>query len=59
MISMCSRKKHKKARRNSGGICIYAKCSIAKGIKCLKNKHNDILWVKLDHGFLTLKKKFF
>ena len=30
IISMCSRKKHKKVRRNSGGICIYAKCSIVK-----------------------------
>jgi hypothetical protein len=57
MISMCSRKKHKKARRNSGGICIYAKCSIIKGIKCLKNKHNGILWVKLDQGFFNLDDK--
>ena len=31
----------------------------AKGIECLKNKHNDILWVKLDQGFFNLEKEIF
>ena len=36
-ISSGIRKKHKKARRNSGGICIYAKSALVKGIKQLHN----------------------
>ncbi|CAC5367693.1 unnamed protein product [Mytilus coruscus] len=49
-------KKHKKARRNSGGICVLAKNSIAKGIKKLPKNHPDILWIKLDRSFFKFDK---
>lgn len=49
LIDINTRKKHKKARRNSGGICVFSKNSIAKGIKKLPKNHPDLLWIKLDH----------
>ena len=33
--------------------------SLIKVIQCLKNKHNDILWVKLDQGFFYLETNIF
>ena len=56
LVHSSSRKKHKKARRFSGGICIFAKNSVKSGIKPVKNKHPDIVWVKLDHNFFKVKK---
>ena len=38
-----NRKKHKKARRNSGGINIFVQNSISKGINKLPKSHSDIL----------------
>ncbi|CAG2248495.1 unnamed protein product [Mytilus edulis] len=49
-------KKLKKVRRNSGGICVFAKSSIAKGIKKLPKNHPDILWIKLDSLFFKFDK---
>ncbi|CAC5405515.1 unnamed protein product [Mytilus coruscus] len=49
LVLSSNRKKHKKARRYSGGINIFAKSSISKGVKSLTNSHPDILWIKLDH----------
>jgi len=46
-----NRKKHRKARRNSGGINIFVKNSLSKGVKKLPKSHNDILWIRLDHSF--------
>ena len=54
LVHSSSRKKHKKARRYSGGINIFAKISISKGVKPLKNSHPDILWIKLDHMFFSI-----
>ena len=48
----------KEARRNSGGISVYIKHSLNKGVKPLKNKHTDITWIKLDHLYFHLKKTF-
>lgn len=58
-IGMSNRKKHKKARRNSGGIIVYAKNEIAKGITKLSKSHSDILWIKLDKTFFNLSKDLF
>ncbi|CAG2204204.1 unnamed protein product [Mytilus edulis] len=54
-----NRKKHHKARRNSGGINIFAKNSISKGIKKLPKYHTDILWIKIDHNFFKLDKDIY
>jgi hypothetical protein len=49
-------KKHKKARRYSGGISIFAKNSITNGVKPIKNSHSDVLWIKLDHVFFNIDR---
>ena len=59
IIASSIRKKHKKAHRNSGGICIYVKCSLIKGIKLIEKKHTDVLWIKLDHSFFKLPKDLY
>ena len=58
-IGVGNRKKCKKATRNSGGIGIYVKNLIAKGIKILQKSHPDILWVKLDHTFFNLNRHIY
>ena len=59
LIVSKTRKKDKKARRNSGGISIYAKSSIAKGITKLKSNHSDICWVKLEQKFFGLQRDIY
>jgi hypothetical protein len=59
LVHSSSRKKHRKARRHSGGICIFAKNCIKKGIVQIKNSHPDILWIKLDHTFFKLHKDIY
>ncbi|VDI65671.1 Hypothetical predicted protein [Mytilus galloprovincialis] len=59
LISSSSRKKHKKARRHSGGINIFVKKSINNGVKSIHNDHSDIAWVILDHTFFNLKRDIY
>jgi hypothetical protein len=54
-----NRKRHKKARRNSGGINIFVQNSISKGIKKLPKSHSDILWIKMDRTFFKLNKDIY
>ena len=54
-----NRKKHRKARRNSGGINIFVKNSLSKGVNKLPNSHNDILWIRLDHSYFKVDKDIF
>ena len=48
-------KLNRNARRDSGGIIVYMKHSIAKGVKLVK-KGNDIMWLLLDKTFFGLEK---
>ncbi|CAC5375985.1 unnamed protein product [Mytilus coruscus] len=61
LIVAKTRKKNKKARRNSGGVRIYAKTSVSKGISKLATKHSDIhiVWTKLEHKFFNLPKDIY
>ena len=58
LIHRNSRKRDKKARRNSSGISVYIKHGHSKGVKPLKTEHTDIAWTKLDHSHFKLKKIF-
>ena len=58
-VSGSSRKKHEKARRNSGRISIYAKSTIRKGVSKMKNEHIDIQWIKLNKDFFRLQRTLF
>lgn len=53
-----SSKKHIKARRHSGGICIFARSCILKGKFQVKNSHPDILWIKLGHNFFQASLRY-
>ena len=59
LISLSSRKKHKRAKRGSGGICIYANSLVSKGITCLDNKNPDIIWIKLNHEFFNISRDMY
>lgn len=58
-ISYNNRIKHPKARRNSGGVIMYAKNCISKGVTKQESNHKDIIWAKLDKSFFNLKKDIF
>lgn len=45
---------HRRAKRSSGGIIIYVKKSILKGIKLVKNDVDYILWLRLDKHFFQI-----
>jgi len=45
------RKKKRKAKRNSGGIIIYCRSNIVKGLSKIASSSNDILWLKFDSLF--------
>ena len=53
LVDSRNRQKHKKARRNSGGIKVFVKNNIFKGVEKLStpSSNPDIIWVKLDHNF--------
>ena len=59
LVSSTYRKKHKNARRHSGGISVYVKPNIHKGVYTLKNEHTDIQWVRLDKHFFKLQKDIY
>ena len=60
-ICICNinRRKHKKARRNSGGTSIYVNHNLCKGVTALQNNNKDIVWAKLDKMFFNLKKDIY
>ncbi|CAC5415300.1 unnamed protein product [Mytilus coruscus] len=59
-ISKC-RKKHKKSKRHSGGIIIYIKKEIFKGITNLSKASTspNRIWLKLDKSFFGYEKDLF
>ena len=59
LVDTNNRRKHKKARRNSGGINVLVQNSICKGISKLPKFHPDILWIKLDHIFFKLERDIY
>ena len=50
----CDRKKNKFARRASGGVCVFIKNNIWKGIRKFKSTNNDCMWLKLSKTFFNL-----
>ena len=49
------RKRHVKAKRNSGGLAIYYKQNLAKGIVKMKQSSQDIIWLQLQKHFFGLE----
>ena len=41
------RYQNRRANRSSGGVVLYIRNSITKGIEIVKNHHDSIIWMKL------------
>lgn len=56
-----SRKKRKNAKRNSGGIIVYIRKEVFKGIEYLKNAtiSENRLWMKLDKDFFEFSHNIY
>jgi hypothetical protein len=50
---------HKKSKRCSGGIVVYIKECLQKGIYVYKTYHDAIIWIKLDKNFFGLDMNIF
>lgn len=48
--------RHRKAKRPSGGIIIYIKDNVSKGIQLIKNEVDCIVWLKCDKHFFQLEQ---
>ena len=56
------RKKHPRANRNSGGIILYIKNTIRKGVTKVSARANsggDAIWVKLEKNFFGINHNIF
>ena len=53
------RKRNCKAKRSSGGIIIYCRKSIIKGVTKLKNTSQDMVWLKLDRAYFGLPQSIY
>jgi len=42
---------NKRSKTGHGGVVIYVKDSISKGVRNIQNHHDTIVWLKLDKGF--------
>ena len=45
--------RHRRAKRNSGGIVLYCKNTIKNGVTIVKNHFDTIIWLKLDKAFFA------
>lgn len=53
------RPKHPKARKHSGGIAIFMKEEVAKGIKRIKCSTGNYIWLQLNKTFFNLDKHIY
>ncbi|MEW8546452.1 MAG: reverse transcriptase family protein, partial [Candidatus Thiodiazotropha sp.] len=51
--------RHRRARRNSGGVVIYVKSELKNGVKIVKNIHDTIIWLKLEKSFFDQPEDFY
>lgn len=54
-----SRKKHRKAKRNSGGIAFLVRNEFKKGVSVLPCTEEELLWWKLDKSFFNLEEDIY
>ena len=50
------RKRKPRAKRDSGGLILYYRTNIAKGIKFLKKFGESVIWIELDKEFFKLEQ---
>ena len=44
IMNFYSKHKHRKAKRNNGGICILLRKAIRKGVTVIKNYYDTLIW---------------
>ena len=47
-------KRNSRAKRNSGGIIVYFRTEITRGVELVKTGPHEIMWVKLGKNFFGL-----
>lgn len=50
---------NRRAKRASGGIIIYIKDSVRKGIKLIKNDIDCLLWLKVDKNYFHIDEDIY
>jgi hypothetical protein len=45
---------HRRSRRASGGVALYYRDALSNGISIIKNRHDTLIWIKLDKVFFNL-----
>ena len=53
------RTKKRKARRGSGGVMVFYKYNLRKGVTKINSKNPDCIWVKLDSHFFGLEQDIY
>ena len=46
--------RHKLSMRNSGGLGVFIKHTVADGVTCVKNTEDILVWLKLERSFFSL-----
>ena len=46
---------NRRAKRNSGGIIIYIRDTLRKGVKLVKNEMDCLVWIMLDKTFFNIE----
>ena len=54
-----NRKKSPRARKFSGGIALFIKQSLRKGIKILPINHTEYIWIKLDKNYFNFDNNIY
>ena len=50
---------NKRAKRASGGVIIYIKDNIRKGVKLIKNEVDCLIWLKFDKCFFQISEDIY
>ena len=59
MFTLNARKKHKKARRYSGGISVVIRKDLKAGVKFFSSKSDFYVWCKFDKTFFNLNEDIY
>ncbi|XP_060587663.1 uncharacterized protein LOC132743153 [Ruditapes philippinarum] len=50
---------HRNAKRCSGGVVIYVKDNLKKGISVVRNNHDSVIWLKIDKFFFNIENDIY
>jgi len=50
---------HRRAKRSSGGIVIYIRNEISKGVKVVLNQIDCLIWLKVDKNYFNIEQDLY